>query len=281
MWNSSLARHWRSYVPPCRPSRFDLELCSQLLQRYREGVHNRYPDVLVLGSTTEFRDWAFEERCRVTVIDKSRSFHRAISADRRYKNVTESVIFKSWEEMSFKDEFDLIVGDLIIGNIIPNCVNSVLERIHRALRPGGTFMTKSFFATKCAASEDIFAALGKIERQHPYEDPFPNMAYPLTIAAMDKETNMVEFEVMYKIVRQAYNKRYVTKTVLKRLDEMGWNEADKSMFYVMPLNLWEQCAQTVFQQIAKHQGPYSWSRDFPVFVMSKDFHPLRKENVTV
>lgn len=257
-------------MPPCRPSCFDLEICSQVLRECRPAISDRYPHVLILGSTNEYRDWAFEERCNVTVVDNSRPFHTAISEDRRYKNATETVLYESWEDMKFDSEFDLALGDLIVGNVAPYQVEQLLLAIHRSLRAGGSFITKSFFHGRNGITPDnIFNMLHEIEIRHPYQDPFPIMAYPLTIAAMDRNSHMLDFSIMFEIINQAYQTGFVSARVLERYREFGWHVGAKIMFHVMPINVWHTYVAGIFTKVSTHTGPYEWAQDFPLYLMNK------------
>ncbi|MEW6713718.1 MAG: hypothetical protein AB1306_01330 [Nitrospirota bacterium] len=225
---------------------------------------------MILGSTNEYRDWAFEERCDVTVVDNSRSFHKAISEDRRYKNAAETVIYESWGDMKFYSEYDLALGDLIVGNVAPSQIERLLLTIHRSLRAGGCFITKSFFHGRNGiTSDNIYKILHEIEISYPCHDPFPIMAYPLTIAAMDRKTHMLDFANMFEIINQAYQAGFVSARVLKRYQEFGWHVGAKITFYVMPVDMWRTYVDGVFTKVSTHTGPYEWSQDFPVYLMKK------------
>jgi SAM-dependent methyltransferase len=270
MWDSSFVRFWRSYVPPCRPSRFEIELCKKELSSIRKNVGNRPPVILILGSTNEYRDFAFEERCEVVVVDNSEIFHKTISEDRRYKNSLERIHFVSWEDMNFWSEFDLVVGDLVVGNVKPDLVNTFVENIHKSLKPNGVFITKSFFfdpdkLTNISLSE----AFHTFEENHIYEDPFPYLAYQLTIAAMNKETHILNFRTMYQHILEAFNAEIISKRTYDRYLEFGWHEGEKIEFYVMPKILWENLIHNIFSRFVISYAPYSWANDYPIYCIYK------------
>lgn len=271
MWRAALRRYWRAYVPPCRPSRFDLDVCSAVVAQVRRWRPHCTPNVLILGSTNEFRDWAFEEHCSVTVVDNSRQFHVAISDDRRYKRSRERLVVQSWETLDLPQRFDLALGDLVVGNVAPSEVAAVLQNVYRALRPRGTFITKSFFARAGIArrGRDVFPLLRRIEELHPLEDPFPHMVYALTLAAVDRHSGMLSFPAMYALLERAFERGYVSARVLRRYRELGWHAGSKIEFYVMPERRWIKTATQVFERVTKRVGPYSWSKNFPVYLLHK------------
>jgi SAM-dependent methyltransferase len=261
---ADMVESWRAYVPPCRPSRFELDLCTELIA----GTHRRCnpPHVLVLGSTVEYRDWAFEEACRVTVVDASPEFHAAISADRRYKLAEETLVVARWEEMTFDREFDLVVGDHVVGNVAPEAVPALVANVRRALRPGGAFLTKSFFLREDRLLRPIDGALRDYELNHAGRDPFSILAYELTIHATDPESGMIDFARMYAVVEAAHRRGDISERTFARYRQFGWHQGATLAFHVMPMSAWETLLAKWFPTWRKHFGPYVWSRDVPVYV---------------
>lgn len=268
MWDSRLVNFWRSYVPPCRPSRFELDLCKNELHKIRVAIGDRAPRLLILGSTNEYRDFAFEERCEIVVADNSKVFHEAISEDRRYKNSRETVHVVAWEDMDFNCEFDLVVGDLVIGNVKPDRTTQFVANVHRCLKPGGVFITKSFFFDQTRL-RDLSATFRTFEENFRYEDPFPYLAYQLTLAAMDRETHMLEFGEMFQHVRRAHDEGVVSTRTYERYLELGWHEGGKIQFYVMPIQLWEDLIRGCFSNFSVSYGPYPWANDYPIYCAYK------------
>ena len=267
MWSANDVHYWRAYVPPSRPSRFDLDLCTQYASEIKTRFH-RQPRVLILGSTNEFRDWAFEESCDVTVIDNSEGFHAAISDDRKYKRAQERVVFRNWEDIQFAEEFELIVGDLVIGNIAPNNVELVIGKIKNALVPGGVFISKSYFFNPNRPFKSLNDVFSAYEASQKLNDPFPLLAYDLTVAAMDDKTFFMTFNKMHELVKNAHEQGRLSDKTMERYKEFGW-EGDAFAFYVMPIPEWERLLGGYFAKYTVYFGPYPWSSDFPIYVATK------------
>lgn len=268
MWDSHLVEYWRSYVPPCRPSRFELDLCKSELHKIREAIGDRAPRLLVLGSTNEYRDLGFEERCEIVVTDNSKAFHEAISEDRRYKNSREIVHVVAWEDMNFGCEFDMVVGDLVVGNVAPERVADFVANVHKSLRPSGTFITKSFFFDQ-SRQGPLLDAFHRFENGYRHEDPFPYLAYQLTLAAMDPKTHMLEFGEMFKLVRQAHVDGIVSTKTYERYLELGWHDGGKIQFHVMPIQHWEDLLNRFFSSYTISYAPYAWAHDYPIYCAYK------------
>ena len=144
-WNKDLALLWTRNLPPCRPSFSEMYIYTKYLRKKQKKYPDRKIQLLILGSSAEFRDWGHQENMNVTIIDCSEEYHNTIKREMKHKHAEETLILNRWQDMSFHKEFDLIVGDLIIGNLYPNEVPPFLERIKDALMDDGYFMTKSFF----------------------------------------------------------------------------------------------------------------------------------------
>ncbi len=267
MWNKEVAQIWTNYTPPCRPSRQELDICTQLVQKLSK-LRREPLKVLILGSTTEYRDWAYQERCQVKVLDNSQEYHLEISKELTHKNVYEEVEFSSWQDMNFTNEFDLVVGDLVIGNLNEQEVPGFLKKIYRSLKTGGYFLTKSFFydTDRDIISPDVF--FKDYEENHSYFDPFPFNAYNLTLYATDRETFTLKFSEMYDIIKLAYRDKIISQKTFFRYNEFGWENSLKGEFYVMPIKLWESHLEEYFS-VVKRNTYYIWSPDFPYYQCQK------------
>jgi hypothetical protein len=268
MWTAEIANIWKNYVPPCRPSRYELDVCSRFLKEMRL-LHGRQIRLLILGSTTEYRDWAFEEFCDVSIIDESINYHKAISHELTHKTAVEKLYIGKWQEMLFTNEFDMVVGDLVTGNLTPKDVGNLIKRVSNALLPNGLFLTKSFFYRdnyKPRTPDEILSDYEKCSR---YEDPFPINAFELTLSCTDKSNYMLHFSSMFNAIRSAFERGIISEKTFSRYTQLGWENEMKFDFYVMPLTLWEKEIMTNFSIIERSIGPYKWSINMPYYVCKK------------
>lgn len=201
-------------------------------------------------------------------MDNSEGFHKAISEDRRYKRSKERIVIGNWEEMHFADEFELVVGDLVIGNVAHENVETLVRKIKDSLVQGGTFITKSFFFLPDRPFRPLDDVFVEYECDHPLEDPFPLLAYDLTVAAMDKKTHVMRFNKMHELLECARAKGLLSERTLSRYEEFGWAKED-SGFFVMPAPEWERLLGRYFTKYQVLFGPYSWSRDYPVYLAER------------
>jgi len=134
-----LARRWASIGPPFRPSAADLALYRQHLGGLRGDA------LLLLGSTPELRDLAVSLGiARVTMVDVdpavARAMDRFVTArDRSH----ERLVVADWSRMEVPPgSFGAVAGDLVWHWVGASRRPLVRERIHRALRPGGLFVSR-------------------------------------------------------------------------------------------------------------------------------------------
>lgn len=268
MWTKDVAKIWTNYVPPCRPSKFEIEVCSRIIAGIRDYKKAK-PDMLILGSTTEFRELAFEEYCNVVIIDNSSEYHEEITNELKYKNLNETLFVSNWQDINFTAEFDIIVGDLIIGNLKETEIEFFLRSVWHSLRLGGYFLTKSFFYNKNKEVKDPMEFFAEYENKHNYFDPFSYNIYNLAIYCMDKQNNILKFKDMYSEVKRCFDNNVISRETYERFLKLGWQETLKTEFYFMPLLKWEEKISSVFSGYKIEFPYYFWAKDFPFYIINK------------
>ena len=101
--------------------------------------------------------------------------------------------------MDFDNQFDIIIGDLVIGNIPPLELENFIKKVQKALVKDGLFLGKSFYQDKnykVVSPEDM---VKKYYEGHPYH-PYSFFAYNLTIYALNGDT--LHFKDMYDILKK-------------------------------------------------------------------------------
>jgi SAM-dependent methyltransferase len=267
-WGGALAKLWTNYVPPCRPSVSELAICTKYLrdlQRSRPATIA----IMVLGSTTEFRDWAHEEGLRCTIIDYSPDYHRNIAWELRYKFRNETVVHQRWQEMSFEGLFDLVVGDLVVGNLSSAELPSFLTRTYRALRPGGYFITKSFFSPDWAEDSSVEDVVARYQRSPVPGHPYAALIYDIAVACVDRRTGELRFAEMYERLRDLVDQGLMERELFRLFENLGWQNNMKFSFYMPTFGEWQEMAAKVFDRVVQEKGNDVYSPDFPIYVLQK------------
>ena len=228
-WGEQLAKIWTNNVAPSRPSCAELCVYSKYINLLRESKKDRL-SVLILGSTPEFRDWAFEEDMRISVVDKSESYYSCISRELRHKNLQERLYVSSWETMRIPDIFDVVIGDLSVGNIAPCDFPVFLNNVSRLLSDDGLFLGKTFLWREEDPIESpiqIIEHFKKSIRIHPYT----YINHRLGLYCLDKSTRLIDFSKMYSELELLFNQGFLDEEIFQYFKDVGWDTEMKFQFF--------------------------------------------------
>lgn len=267
-WDARLAELWTYYVPPSRPSVAEMAYYAQWATWYRSSVGRRLK-ILVLGSTPEFRDWGYEEYAEVTVVDSSIEYHRTISREMRHKEADEKLLISKWEDMSFDEKFDLVVGDLALGNVDRNCFEKFIARIADALYPRGLFMGKSFIW-----DEDTVQELPESIIRDYYESargihPYTFINHRLGFSCLNRETQMIRFADMYRCLHSLETARIVHSDIMEVFGALGWSAEMIASFYAPTKKDLLRAADPYFVLMEFGEVKQVYSELFPTYVFER------------
>lgn len=270
-WGKKLAICWTRMVGPSRPTISELAIYTKYIRILQANL-NRRLKILILGSTPEFRDWAFEENMDVTVIDYSEKYHKTISRELRHKCIVdkheskEKFICKNWIEIDNVDEYDVIIGDLVIGNISPNQLEEFLFKVSVALKKNGIFLGKSFFVPrnyKVISPEDLIRQYYDGPPYHPYSA----LAFDLTMYSIDDE-NVLIFKKQYNELVKLKNKGLIDNETMSYFENIGWDKEMKFQFYVPKVEDYENLVQKYFKIYCIEYGNEIYSDKFPLYILT-------------
>lgn len=267
-WGERLAYTWTNNVPPSRPSINELCFYRKYLDKIRE-VKREPIRLLVLGSTPEFRDWGFEECLDITVVDKSKDYYDTISRELRHKNIKENLVISRWEEMVFSEEFDLIVGDLSIGNIEKERVDDFVGAIYSALNYGGYFLGKSFFWTEndvVLTPKQIILDFNNNKQIHPYT--FIN--HQLGLYCLDREKFQIDFSRMYREIVKLKEDGDISDEIFRYFEDVGWNTDMKFSFFAPTRHFFENKVKEKLTFIGYNDSLEVYSNQFPIYIAMKE-----------
>jgi ubiquinone/menaquinone biosynthesis C-methylase UbiE len=268
-WGKELAKIWTNYLPPCRPSFSEMTIYARYLRKIQNKHPHRKLNLLILGSTSEFRDWGYEENLNVTVIDKSEEYHNQIKWEMKHKNVHERFVHQQWQNMNFKDEFDLIVGDLAIGNLKKEEISHFLKNIQKALKEDGFFMTKSFFRKDDYPIKRLDRIFSEYVKNNLNFHPFPLLIYDITLSCMDKDSGILNFSHQYNEIYKLYKSGLIDKNLLDTFSNLGWESNMKFEFYIPTVTEWEEMIKMHLKIYGKEYGEDVYSANFPIYIITK------------
>lgn len=270
-WNDDLAIKWNNMVWPSRPSVADLYILKNYANKLRKNKDKKLK-MLVLGSTAEYRDFAFEESIYCVILDKSEGYHNTINREIRHKEIIgnekyEKVYFGLWEEMAFENEFDLIVGDLVVGNIDPNKLETLLQKISRALKPNGLFIQKNIFRIK--RNEKNYEQAVKQYYTNYYG--YHSYSYLNDIVAMHvcDDNNVLHFSKLYDEYERLYKNNIIKKEEFDFMKTVGMVKNSKFTFYFYPVKDYLKLAKKYFKLIKIEYGNDVDSKYMPIYILRK------------
>ena len=273
-WNNNLALVWTKMVGPSRPAISELEIYSKHAREIQKTI-SRKLKLLVLGSTPEFRDWGFENNFDITVLDCNKDYNKAIFREIRHKGIKERTIIDRWQNLDAKNEYDIIIGDLVIGNIAPNELDDFFHRIMTALTQNGIFLGKSFYKKANYSPLDIEDLVKKYYSGHPWH-PYSFFVYDLTLSCLD-ENNMLSFSKQYEVLRKLNEKGILHDNTFEYFKEVGWDKEMKFLFHVPDLEAFEQLAEKYLKIYAIEYGKDIYSEHFPLHIIGRKDNILFRE----
>lgn len=266
-WGGELAEIWTNNVPPSRPSCSELCVYTTFLRKLQKKT-TRQLKLLVLGSTPEFRDWGYEENLCVSVVDKSEEYYKHISRELRHKNTKESVFFSTWEAMQLPESYDIILGDLAIGNIDPRKFDTFLRNIRDSLSDDGIFMGKSFIWTDketVKSPKQIIDEYSNFIQIHPYT--FIN--HQLGLFCLDKLRFSIDFRRMFLELENLVSHGDMSHELFSYFKNVGWNTEMKFEFFAPSQEFFVSSVNKVlaFNQFVHTEDVYT--NVFPIYVINQ------------
>lgn len=266
-WGKELANLWTNNVAPSRPSCAEMCIYTSRLREIQQNIH-RPINLLVLGSTPEFRDWGFEENLRINVVDKSIEYYEMVSREIRHKNLQENVYYLEWEDMHFDQKFDIIIGDLSIGNIQQARFKDFLKNISDALSDSGIFIGKSFIWSE---EEPVKTPKQIVDeyRQSNQIHPYTYINHQLGLYCLDKRNYLIDFSRMYSELKELYDSNYIDTELFSFFQNVGWDTEMKFKFFAPSKQFFIEQVNEVLQFIEFVHTTDVYTNVFPIYIIKK------------
>lgn len=264
-WTNDVAELWEKVVPPSRPSISELDVYTDYLRILQKELKRKI-DILVLGSTTEFRDWGYENNCSVSVVDYCRDYYSKISAGLKYKNSNEIVYFKKWQEMNFINQFDIVIGDLATGNVPLTELDLLFNKVHSSLRDNGMFLGKSMCYNPESTCDTVEKIIEWYQKLNINDHPYTHIFYQLSINYVDSETHIWDNKKMYEEIKQLFLDNKLRKDIFDSLSVVGDMNVS---FTVIPFEKLLNTGKKYFELIDERYGKEAYSKHFPLYIFQK------------
>ncbi len=296
-WTVDRAKTWHKMKPPSRPADSELEIYKEFFDQVKKDrCYARNPKALILGSTVEFRRLAYEKGFETTVVDYSEEYYNEISKqellnENDIKNA-ENYVKCDWCKMAEKlssSKFDIIIGDLAIGNIPPEKIPTFFQNVKLLLADRGYFLGKSIYkySDYSINANQISELLKEMSERSDInsENIYSHIMYPLSVYAIDTEWQNAEkynnnaykikFEDIYSVVDKTITDKKQREKFAIYLNET--TKFDKKM----PKDFFIYGYHFLLEQLNSHDlylddviySTEEFKNDFPLIIVRKGKEP--------
>lgn len=250
-WDLVMADVWKNIYAPSKPSPSEIESYRSKLQFLaKSNTHGNKLRALIMGSTVEFRILAAQEGFDTVVVDYNEDYYREVSKDLDSSiYYAEQLVVCDWSEMKdhpdlTPNSFDIIIGDLAIGNIHPDNMQAVFEGVFSLLREGGCFLGKNLYSFESDTIDAESIELLIKEYFDTVEEDTCQAAYERTMydlsvwARQTDKRNKIDFDNIYAMVQKICTELGKTDSKLYEMycgENTSFKEKMELSFYVYPV----------------------------------------------
>ncbi len=152
---SQFVEAWRRAVFPARPSEKEIVVFDKLM------AEQSGKDLLILGSTPEFRDLGAKNKLRVTCADINPDMLEGMKQLMTRESCDENLVQCNWLDLPFTEQFDVAFAEQSI-NIVPvSDFEPFLLQVKKSLKQGGVFVLKAMIRVEETEEEVLRKAPGQ------------------------------------------------------------------------------------------------------------------------
>lgn len=288
-WDLVMADVWKNIYAPSKPSASEVEAYRTYF-RYlaKSNTHGNKLRALIMGSTVEFRMLAAQEGFETVVVDYNEDYYREVSKGLDPSiYYAEKLVVCDWSEMKNHPDlaphsFDIVIGDLAIGNIKPEKLDAVFEGVYWLLRDGGCFLGKNLYSFECdtvdaetieSLIKDYFATVEEDTCQAAYEKTM----YDLSVwARQSDKKNKIDFDKIYEIVQKVCKDLGKENSKLYEMycgESTSFKEKMELSFYVYPIYQIAAALERAGLTLTDTDyGKDEYSHKFPLMVFRKNVY---------
>jgi len=166
-WEDIIPR-WKKYAPPARPSEEDVARIRLRVDEFlRTSARTDQVEALVLGSTPELRTMlAGMSQLRVTILDCVLPMMQAMTTFVDAEPLHEVWIRGDWLTAPLPGHyFDLVVSDLVLGNLCPDDQLELMSRVRAVLKPAGRWVSRIDCVDEFSVFENLDTLLEHYSRR--------------------------------------------------------------------------------------------------------------------
>lgn len=230
---SSFAWRWvKFWKPPGRPIPQELQYIKKFLSEMITKK-DRQINVMVLGSTSEYRDLLIDFGCHATIVDFSEENYHILSqkmkAKENYKKI-ERFEKQYWQTLyskkKFKQNFDLVLGHIVFNVNRFNQWPNILKSVRYTLKDDGVFLTTSavrLLNKKLNLSQVVKEYNQKWAKKY---DFWRAMKLPVFLCAYNLKRNYMAYPDLCRVIDDGYQKGIITAKDYRYFVNCGFKDFD-------------------------------------------------------
>ncbi len=267
-WQPTKVEYWQHLPAPARPWPSEVKWFEKyVLDKKKKNKK----EVLILGSTVEFRSMLHKNEVNVYVVDFSKEFYKILSETQseRLKYAGHETFYEeNWLTMNLGKEFDLILGDWVPGVLHTKDYGEFFENIKKHLKKDGLFI-----ARECLRPDRSEVDLNKVIECHykKYAEKFSFYESSMQFLygyKIDATTSMWNMPVTRQAWDDVCKNGLIKKEDYEPMRTILEIELDKSVS-VMVKEDFEKEVKNYFDVIAEHHVEEPSSDWYPIYVMKK------------
>jgi len=265
-WQPTKAEYWKNLPSPARPWPSEVEWFEKyVLEKKEQGLI----DVLVLGSTVEFRSMLHKNKMNVHVVDFSKEFYKILSKQ-PMKHKGEEVFYEeNWLAMDLKKKFDLIFGDWVPGVLHTKDYDMFFKIIIIHLKDDGLFIGR-----ECLRPTQEPVSFEKVLKDHYQKYANKYSLYESSMQYIygyrpDPQTSMWNIKLAQEGVDQAFKQGlFKNKDDYQFISKALAIEKDGSAS-IMVKEDFENWIKKYLEILAEHHVDEPSSNWYPIYVLKK------------
>ena len=270
-WQTAFAKRWVKYwVEPARPTKSELAFIKLALQkRMRKNQELR---VLVLGSTSEYRDMLIELKAKYpTIVDFSAKNYQILSGAMKYRRQytkSERFVEDNWIKMRLREQFDVIMGDAVINVISRQDCEPFFKNMARHLKQNGIFLAKTWVRFSDVPPYTDVQIVSKFRKEIKKTDFLARVTQLFYLVDYDYKGDHCEMKKMHERMRRLYEHKFISKREWEYARKLG---ADVTPFrFHFPRKDWlEKKLKKYFKILARKYDDFYYPGYHPTYVLSK------------
>ena len=209
LWGEELAREWKKFHPPSRPSQSELAIYWSYIKALPSDAVS-----MLMGSTPDIRDMFARENKKVYVVDWSENNYNALKYLMKEKDINNEIfVNKDWRTMEFDIKFDFIIGDLALLVLTRQDSIKVIERTAVCLKKDGKTMQRMWIR-KHNTPYSLDNVLELYKNKPKNEDLFSWLELPLLFHIYDYRKEECTAQHCYEVIYQYYKQNKIPKEIL-------------------------------------------------------------------